>query len=298
MSSAMSNVMCSVMSRAMRRSIRNERCRAQRVATSFTLSVALSFALSFALVACGVSRDEPSHSDSSALPAASRDSQVTPGAPVIRTPLSVDTVNARLLEIWPLAVAPGRQLDETRRIVEHLQADLTLLNGFESATLLASGDGTGLVLVAAWRNATAADKAHPALTEWLHAETDSIVRRRRLGTATTRVRVRRTAGTPPTLSDAAMLEFTRYALKPGHSFGALAALADSNLALRVLQDTSAQGGATLAAADSGALYMIVQARSATALKPGERSQRPMPFWAPFAEREEQLLAVVAIVYHR
>ena len=290
MSSAMSSVMSSVMSRAMRRSIRNEMCRAHRVATSF--------ALSFGLVACGVSRDEPAHIDSSALPAASRDSQVKPVAPVIRTPLSVDTVNARLLEIWPLAVAPGRQLDETRRIVEHLQADLTLLNGFESATLLASGDGTGLVLVAAWRNATAADKAHPALAEWLHAETDSIVRRRRLGTATTRVRVRRTAGTPPTLSDAAMLEFTRYALKPGHSFGALAALADSNLALRVLQDTSAQGGATLAAADSGALYMIVQARSATALKPGERLQRPMPFWAPFAEREEQLLAVVAIVYHR
>ena len=95
-----------------------------------------------------------------------------------------------------------------------------------------------------------------------------------------------------------MLQFTRYALKPGHSFGALAALADSNLAMRVLQDTSAQGGATIVAADSGALYMLLQARSATALDPRPHATGPLPFWAPFANREEQLLAVVAIIHHR
>ena len=203
-----------------------------------------------------------------------------------------------MLEVWPLAVAPGRQIDETRRIVEHLQADLTLTAGFESATLLASGDGSGLVLVAAWRDSASADRASASLAGWLRSETDSLLRRRRVGTATTRVHVRRTVGTPPLLSEAAMVQFTRYALKPGHSFGALAALADSNLAIRVVQDTAAQGGATLAASDSGALYMLLQARSATALDPNLRAAGPLPFWAPFANREEQLLAVVAIVHHR
>jgi hypothetical protein len=203
-----------------------------------------------------------------------------------------------VLDIWPLAVAPGRQLDETRRIVEHLHADLALQQGFESAVLLASGDGTGLVLLSSWHDDAASHRADSLLGGWLRAETDTLVRRRRLGTATTRVHVRRTVGTPPIMTDAAMLQFTRYALKPGHSFGALAALADSNLAVRVLQDTSAQGGATLAASDSGALYMLLQARRATALDPTVRASGSLPFWAPFAEREEQLLAVVAIVYHR
>ncbi len=259
---------------------------------SLTAIVAVAFML--LLVACGGAKD--------AAPAVMRDStQIPAAAPapvVVRQPLRVDTADTYVLEFWPLAVAPGRQLDETRRIVEHLQADLTLVPGFVSATLLASGDGSGLLLVAAWLDDAAADQAGGRLSEWLHAESDTAIRRRRVGTATARVVVRRTVGTPPILSDAAMLQFTRYALKPGHSFGALAALADSNLAMRVLQDTAAQGGATLAAADSGAVYMLMQARTAAALDPNLRPAGPMPFWAPFAEREEQLLAVVAIVHHR
>jgi hypothetical protein len=246
--------------------------------------------------ACIGSRDTAA--DSAAGSVVARDSQVVLPAPVIRVPLSVDTASTSVLEVWPLTVAPGRQLDETRRIVEHLQADLTLQPGFESAILLASGDGTGLVLLASWHDLGASVRADSLLAVWLRAETDTVVRRRRLGTATARVRVRRTVGSPPRLSDATMLQFTRYALKPGHSFGALAALADSNLAMRVLQDTSAQGGATLFAADSGAVYMLLQARSATALDPTVLAAGPLPFWAPFADREEQLLAVVAIVYHR
>jgi hypothetical protein len=52
----------------------------------------------------------------------------------------------------------------------------------------------------------------------------------------------------------------------------------------------------LAGADSGALYMVLQARTATALDPGRGSPpASLPFWAPFAVREEVLLAVVAIV---
>ena len=75
-------------------------------------------------------------------------------------------------------------------------------------------------------------------------------------------------------------------------------MADSNLAVRVLQDTSASGGATVMAADSGALYMLLQARTATALDPNLRAGGSLPFWAPFADREEQLLAVVAIIRPR
>ena len=230
--------------------------------------------------------------------AAARDSATVTDAPVVRAPLTIDSGRAQLLEVWPLSISPGRQLDETRRIVEHLQADLTLVRGFETAVLLASGDGSTLVLVVAYGNVAAADRTTPSLAEWLRVDSDSLVRRRRLGTATMRVHVRRTVGTPPTLSDAAMLQFTRYALKPGHSFGALAALADSNLAIRVVQDTSAQGGATLAAADSGALYVLLQARNAAALDPNVLSGGPLPFWAPFAERDEQLMAVVAVIHHR
>lgn len=253
--------------------------------------------------ACASSQDDAARADSARADSANRARLAHDSAsivPVVQAPLSLDTVSPLVLAIWPLALAPGRQIDETRRIVEHLQADLTLTPGFESATLLASGDGTGLVLIAAWHDDGAADRADSSLAAWLHAETDSMIRRRRIGTATTRVRVRRTVGSPPTLSDAAMLQFTRYAMKPGHSFGALAALADSNLASRVLQDTSAQGGATLVASDSGALYVLVQARSATALDPTMHATGPdrLPFWAPFAEREERLMAVVAMIRRR
>lgn len=250
------------------------------------------------LLACGAPRDNAAAVDTAAAAARSRDTAPSSPLPVVRLPLSVDTAGSLVLDIWPLRVAPGRQVDETRRIVEHMQADLTFMPGFESAALLASGDGTGLVLLAAWRDGETAARADSALAGWLHTERDSIVRRRRIGTATTRVHVRRLVGARPTLSSAAMLQFTRYALKPGHSFGALAALVDSNLAMRVLEDTSAQGGATLAAADSGAIYVLVQARRATALDPDLHPPGPLPFWAPFAEREEQLLAVVALVSHR
>jgi hypothetical protein len=212
--------------------------------------------------------------------------------------LTIDTLAASVLEVWPLRVMPEHQLDETRRIVELLQADLTLQPGFENAVLMASGDGSGLVLLAFWRDEGSAARADSALAAWLHAEPDSTVRRRRVGTATTRVHVRRTVGTPPAFTASAMLQFTRYAMKRGHSFGALASLADSNLAMRVLKDTAAQGGATFAALDSGALYMLVQARTATALDPNVHASGPLPFWAPFAEREEQLMAVVALIRHR
>ncbi len=224
---------------------------------------------------------------------------VPPAVMVPRLPIVLDTADAALKEFWPIAVTPERQLEETRRIVEHLQADLSIVDGFRSATLLASGDGTSLVLVAAWRDDGAADRAHAALAGWLHAETDTAMARRRFGTATQRVFLHRTVGTPPILDDAAMLLFTRYALKPGHSFGAMAALSDSSLVMRVLQDTSVQGGAMLVAADSGAIYVLLRARTATALD----SSLPviggaLPFWAPFARRDEQLLAAVAVVQHR
>lgn len=247
-----------------------------------------------ALAACGGTPDAaPATRDTTPAAAATP----TPAA-VVRAPLALDTSGTYVLEFWPLKVAPGQQVAETRRIVEHLQADLSFVAGFETATLLASGDGAGLLLVAAWRNDDAADAARAALAGWLRAETDTAQLRRRTGSATSRALVRRTVGTPPSLAAGAMLQFTRYALKPGHSFGALAALSDSNLAMRVLQDTAAQGGATVAAADSGALYMLLQARTATALDPALHAAGPLPFWAPFASREEQLLAVVATVHRR
>jgi hypothetical protein len=246
-----------------------------------------------ALAGCGTSDNAAANTQTAA-----HDSAASIETPVARAPLTIDSAGTQVLEVWPLAIAPGRQLDETRRIVEHLQADLTLVRGFDSAALLASGDGSALVLIVAFRDGAAADRTTASLTDWLRVERDTTVRRRRMGSATMRVQVRRTVGTPPTLADAAMLQFTRYALKPGHSFGALAALADSNLAVRVVQDTSAQGGATLAAADSGALYMMLQARNAAALDPNILPSGPLPFWAPFAERDEQLLAVVAVIRHR
>jgi hypothetical protein len=223
-----------------------------------------------------------------------------PRAPllVVQPPIVIDTAATQIVELWPLKVAPERQIDETRRIVEQLQAELTLQPGFQYAVLLASGDGAGLVLLCAWLDDGAADRGDLRLADWLRIEADTAVLRRRIGTATTRVRVRRTAGARPVLTTASMLQFTRYVMKRGHSFTALAALADSNLAMRVLQDTAASGGATLAAADSGALYMLLQARSATALDPNIRSGGPLPFWAPFADREAQLLAVVAIIRPR
>lgn len=224
-----------------------------------------------------------------------RDSLVIPE---VLLPIALDTAAARVLEFWPLAVPPGRQVEETRRIVEHLQADLALVAGFETATLLASGDGAALLLAAAWRDSASASKAHASLAEWLRAERDTAILRRRIGTATPRVRVRRTVGTAPLLGDTAMVLFTRYALKPGHSFGALAELSDSNLAMRVLQDTAAHGGATVVAQDSGAVYVVVQARTAAALDPTLQVGGPMPFWAPFAARAEHLLAVVAVVHRR
>jgi hypothetical protein len=215
---------------------------------------------------------------------------------VPRPPLTIDTLGGPLLEIWPVAVDRSRQADETRRLVTNLQADLALLPGFGSATVLASGDGSTLVIAVAWDDSAQAARGDTMLAGWLRIPSDTVLRRRRDGTLTPRVVVRRITGTPPTLFDGAMVQFTRYVMTPGHSFGALATLADSNLAMRVLQDTAAQGGALLAGADSGALYMVLQARTATALDPGRGSPpAALPFWAPFAVREEVLLAVVAIV---
>lgn len=242
--------------------------------------------------ACGSERETPSRIADTARTA------TPPDVAVARPPISLDAAADRVLEVWPLAVPKGRQLEETRRIVELLQADLALQRGFETATLLASGDGATLVLVAAWADEGSAAAGDALLDRWLRTESDTAVLRGRTGTLTPRVRIRRTVGTPPVLSDASMLQYTRYLLKPGHSFGALATLSDSNLAMRVLQDTAAQGGALLAAADSGALYMLLQARNATALDPALREAGTMPFWSPFATREETLLAVVAIVHAR
>ena len=213
-------------------------------------------------------------------------------------PMVVDTAHDVVLEVWPLPTTPARQPDDTRRIVEHMHADLAFARGFESATLLASGDGTALVLLASWQDTASADLGRAQLAQWLRSEEDTVVRRKRFGTATVRVIARRTAGTPPQLVEAAMVQLTRYAVKPGHSFGALAELADTNLTLRVLQDTSAAGGAVLAASDSGAVYMLLQARNATALDASMTSAGPLPFWAPFATRDESLLAVVASVRRR
>jgi hypothetical protein len=247
-------------------------------------------ALLSVLAACGGAEPAPERS-----PAVAAVAAPAPRVAPVRPPIALDTSGSAVLELWPLEVAPGKQLDETRRIVEHLHADLALVDGFDGAALLASGDGTALILVARWRDSSAADSAQTALAGWLNAERDTVVRRRRFGSTTPRVRVRRTVGTPPSLTDAAMLLLTRYAVKPGHSFGALAALTDSNLATRVLQDTAAQGGASLATRDSGALYMVLQARTATALDPTLQRSGPLPFWAPFATRSEFLLAVVSVV---
>ena len=246
------------------------------------------------LAACGGSDETTSRTDSAApaAPVAVVDTAPPPPA------LLLDSAGTLTVDIWPLAIAPGKQMAETRRIVEHLQADLSLVPGFEIATLLASGDGSRLVLVVGWRDSVAANATRGQLVEWLRAERDTAVLRQRTGSATVRVKMRHQAGTPPALSDAAMIQLTRYAMKPGHSFGALATLVDSNLVTRVVQDTAAQGGATLMASDSGALYMLIQARAATALNPAMFSRGTLPFWAPFAEREEQLLAVIAIVRRR
>lgn len=210
----------------------------------------------------------------------------------------VDTTGALVLDVWPLNVTPKLQMEETRRIVEHMHADLALIPGFERGALLASGDGSALALVIAWHSDSEADSASTRLTGWLRISSDSVARRSTFGTTTSRVRIRRIVGTPPMLSDAAMIQLTRFALKPGHSFDALAMLADSNLSQRVLQDTSAQGGATLAARDSGAVYVFLQARNATALDADFRPDGPLPFWAPFAVRTESLMSVVAVVGRR
>jgi hypothetical protein len=257
------------------------------------------------LQACSSARDAtPARAaraavDTSRSLTASAPAPVVAPAPASRGPLTLDTsMAAPVLELWPMSVAPGRQTDEVRRIVEHLQADLAFVPGFERATLLASGDGTSLLLLAEWRDAVSGESARNSVAGWLRAMVDTATRRKLLGTATPRVLVRRTVGTPPTLVDAAMVQFTRFALKPGHSFGALASLADSNLSVRVLQDTSAQGGATLMSADSGAVYMLMQARNATVLDPVLQQGGPLPFWAPFAARTEQLYAVIAVVQRR
>ncbi len=254
--------------------------------------VALTAAV--ALAACG-SRDVAPRvvRDS-----AKQDSSAAARTPVVYPPVVIDTASAHIVELWPLKVTPQRQMDETRRIVEQLQAELTLQPGFSHAVLLASGDGTGLLLLCEWKDDGSADRGDVRLNEWLRMEADTAILHRRIGTATTRVHTRRTVGARPALTTTAMLQFTRYVVKHGHSFIALAALADSNLAMRVLQDTSASGGATVMAADSGALYMLLQARTATALDPTLRSGGSLPFWAPFADREEQLLAVVAIIRPR
>jgi hypothetical protein len=243
---------------------------------------------------CG-SGDEP---ETAAVADSARDSVVMPvEAPP--APMALDTVGGELVQIWPIAVDRNRQADETRRLVEHLQADLSLVPGFGSATLLASGDGSSLVLAVVWEDSAAVAQGDTMLAGWLRLPADTALRRRHDGTLTPRVLVRLTTGTPPVLHEGAMVQFTRYVMKPGHSFGALATLADSNLAMRVLQDTAAQGGALLAAADSGALYMLLQARNATALDPAfARPGGSLPFWAPFAMREEQLMAVVAIIHPR
>ena len=254
------------------------------------------------LLLSGCGGREPARADSAAAARAARPREArgaaAASAPAPALALVVDTGRTPVLEFWPLDVAPGRQLQETQRIVEHLQADVAILPGFGGATLLATGDGSGLLVVLAWDEPGAAERASTAIIGWLRTETDSAARRRRLGTATARVIVRRTAGAPPVLGEAAMVQVTRYALKPGHSFGALVTLADSNLAMRVLQDTAAQGGATLAATDSGAVYMVMQARNATALDPDFRVSGPLPFWAPFAVRSEALMAVVATIPRR
>ena len=247
-----------------------------------------------ALTACG-SRDVAPR----VVPSAIRpNSIVTTPSAIVHAPIVIDGADMDIVELWPLNVTPAHQIEETRRVVEQLQAELTLQPGFRYAVLLASGDGAGLLLWCAWEGDGSADRGDVRLAAWLRVETDTALFRARVGTTTPRVRIRRTAGARPALTATAMVQLTRYVMKRGHSFTALAALADSNLAMRVLQDTSASGGATLMAADSGALYMLLQARNATALDPKLRSGGSLPFWAPFADRDEQLLAVVAVIRPR
>jgi hypothetical protein len=247
-----------------------------------------------AMLSCKSAADDPANARRSPVAVVVHDEPLLP-APA---DLTLDTVTQRVIELWPLSFAAGKQVDESRRIVEHLQADVALLRGFETAALLASGDGSRLVLIAVWTDSGAATHGRDSLVRWLRTGDDTIALRKLTGSGTVRVSVRKSVGTPPLLLDNAMLHVTRYAMKPGHSFGALASLADTNLSLRVLRDTSAQGGATLATADSGALYIVLQARNATALDPALSSTGPLPFWAPFATRDEQLLAVVAVVRRR
>ena len=255
-----------------------------RTALRLVLAVAVT-------TACGRARDTA--------PAAVLDSlTVGPEVVLAPRPMILDTAGMYALQVWPLAVTTGRQLDEARRIVEHLQADLAPVPGFVSAALLGSGDGSSLVLLAVWQDDGAADRGMAPLAGWLRVPADTAGLRGRIGSITPAVAVRRIVGAPPMLGNSSMLQFTRYTMKPGHSFGALAALADSNLAMRVLQDTAAQGGVMLASPDSGALYMLMQARTATALDPLLFDPQRLPFWAPFATREEQLMAVVALVHHR
>jgi hypothetical protein len=257
-------------------------------------SGAATVAALFVLPSCRSAADDPANARR--LPAATVVREEPPLPPPAE--LSLDTVTKRVIELWPLSFAPGQQVDESRRIAVHLQADIALLQGFETAALLASGDGSRLVLIAAWTDSGAANRGRDSLVRWLRIGNDTAALRKLTGSITTRVSIRKAVGTPPLLLDNAMLHVTRYAMKPGHSFGALASLADTNLSLRVLRDTSAQGGATLATADSGALYIVLQARNATALDPALSSTGPLPFWAPFATRDEQLLAVVALVRRR
>jgi hypothetical protein len=219
-------------------------------------------------------------------------------APRQTSALLIDTVGGLVLDLWPLNVASRTQMKETRRIVELMHADLAVMPGFERAALLASGDGNALALVIAWASEAAADSARTRLMGWLKISSDTVARRTTFGTSTPRIRIRRIVGTPPMLSDAAVIQLTRFAMKPGHSYGALATLADSNVSQRVLQDTSAQGGATLVAADSGAIYILTRARNATALDAEFRPDGPLPYWAPFAVRDEKLMAVVAVVGRR
>jgi len=216
-------------------------------------------------------------------------------AAVLSPPVMIDTGATTELDVWPVIVAPNGQVAETRRIVELLQADLSRQSGFETAVLLAGGDGSGLVLLVQWNDAAEAVRGRALVASWLRGASPDTVS----AAAATRsqVIVRRTVGTAPLLTESAMVQFTRYLLKPGQAFATLATLADSSLAIRVLHDTAAQGGATLAAAESGTVYMLMQARTATALDPAMQPAGP-PFWAPLAARDEQLMAVVAIVRRR
>ena len=137
----------------------------------------ITVAISTCATACSASRDTAPRArrvDSTPSAAATRDTPFAPQPAVVHAPVTLDTAGRFVLELWPLTLPPSRQMDETRRIVEHLQADLTLVAGFESATLLASGDGAGLLLVAAWHDGGAADRADPVLARWLRAETDSL----------------------------------------------------------------------------------------------------------------------------